>query len=157
MLKNKWVLGIIIALFASFAFAQAPTPAQVKKVEKLLEVSEFDRMIEEQKKLMVDAITKQTQLKNHANEFSELFSEILDVKSIKKDMVVLYSETFTEQEIDEMIKFNQSPLGQKVHKKLPEMNKKMMAKMQTNIQQNQKKIQDLFMSIALEVNSNQPK
>ena len=152
MLKNKWVFAIIIALFANIAMAEVPK-ARAEKVAKLLEVSHFDNLIEDQRKMMVDAISKQVPLKGHAKEIGDLYSEIMDIPSLKKEMITLYCETFTDDEIDEMIKFNESALGQKIHKKLPGMNKKLMAKMQSNLQQNQKKIQDLFMSIAMDAHN----
>lgn len=150
MLKNKWVLGLLFTLFASIAFAQTPTAAQVKKVEKLLEISHFDKMMEQQMDMIVNSISKQSGSTRYDKEFKELFSEIINIETFKKDMIKAYLKTFTEQEIDEMIKYNQSPLGQKILKKLPELNQQVMASVNMNVEKNKKKIEDLIVKISLE-------
>lgn len=152
MLNNKWVIGLLFTLFASIAFAQTPSTAQVKKVEKLLEISHFDKMIETQKDILVSNFSKQPGFAKYENEFREIFSEIMNVESFKKDIIKVYLNTFTDQEIDEIITFNQSPLGQKILEKLPEINQQLMANITNNInvEKNKKKLEELMVKISLD-------
>ncbi|MBS0287626.1 MAG: DUF2059 domain-containing protein [Proteobacteria bacterium] len=150
MLKNKWLFAILLSLFASLALAAKPTPAHIKKVEKLLEISHFDTLVESQINTMTAALTKQPQFAKHEQEFKELFAEIIDIKTFKKEAVNTYANTFTEAEIDEMIKINQSPIGQKILSKTPEITKQLMVGMQGNIEKNQKKLEELIVKISLE-------
>jgi hypothetical protein len=156
LLKSKFfVLGMLFSLCASVAFAQTHSSSHVKKVETLLEVVHFDEMMEKNIDLVVNNLTQDPSFASHKKEFKTLFTEIVDYESSKKRMMNAYLNAFTEAEIDEMIKFNQSPLGQKMLKKLPELSQQLMANMQDNVQSNRGKIQDLFVKIALENSKNQ--
>src|SRR5262245_56994241 len=100
LLKNKViVIGLILSLFAGSAFADV-SKSHVKKVEKLLEVVHFDKLIEQQKDLFVNMVMKEPSLAKHKKEFHQLFSEILNSASLKKNMIKSYTEVFTEEEID---------------------------------------------------------
>lgn len=94
-------------------------------------------------------IAQDPSLVNYKIEFKKIFLDIIDSDSIKKNIKVAYLNTFTENEIEEMIKFNQSALGQKILKKMPELNQQVMIGMHENLENNKKKIQDLFVKIAI--------
>jgi hypothetical protein len=76
----------------------------------------------------------------------------LSWKSLEPDYVELYSQTFTEEEIDAMIAFYKSPAGQSMIAKTPELTQKssvlVQKKMITLIPQMQKMVQDFASTAA---------
>ncbi|MGD9590944.1 MAG: DUF2059 domain-containing protein [Candidatus Berkiella sp.] len=154
MNKKKYLLSAVLFLVAHLAIAASPTPSHVKKVEQLLEISHFDTLIDSQINNMTQVLVKQPQFAKHEQELKAIFQEIIDVKNLKKETIQAYTDTFSESEVDEMIKINKSPLGQKIINKTPQLTKQLMNNMQTNMAQNQKKLEDLMLKIAKENKEN---
>jgi len=146
--KTSLLLGLIFCLVSTIAISQTPSSTQIKKVEKLLESVHFDQLMEQQIDAIVEAMAGEPSLASHAKEFRTFFIDIMDKENLKKEMMQAYLNSFTEEEIDEMIKFNQSPLGQKILKKMPELTKQISLSMQKNMTKNQDKIRDYFVKVA---------
>lgn len=146
---NSSCFAVLLLLLPSLSFAHVYTDSEVKKVERLFEISQVDAFVDQQIDLMVTHLTQgDPKLAAHKNEFKTLFVEITNLATQKKHMIDAYLHTFSEAEIDEMIRFNESALGQKILKNVPELSKRAMVHMQTNLQENQKKIEDLYIKIA---------
>lgn len=67
----------------------------------------------------------------------QMMPKVMDVvykqltwESLKPDMMQIYAEVFTESEIKEITAFYQSPIGQKLIEKMPELTTKSMQLMQ---------------------------
>jgi len=67
-------------------------------------------------------------------EIMDWFSEFFVWEQIRDLYADIYVEVFTEDELNELIQFYQSPLGQKVLKKMPELMQKSMEKSQALLQ-----------------------
>lgn len=67
---------------------------------------------------------------------------------LKPDFVKIYAATFSEDDIDGLLKFYQSPVGQSVVDKMPEVQSQIMLatqqRVQTMLPEMQKKIQELM-------------
>lgn len=151
MIKHKSIgLAIALSLFTSIACAGTFSKSHEQKVDKLFEVVHFDQMIENQVDLITKTLTKQPQFAGHEKEFKQLFARMLNNKELKKEMKLAYLKTFTEQEVEQMIEFNQSPVGQKVLAKLPQLTEELMTNVHERIAANQQELQQLIIKIALE-------
>ena len=77
---------------------------------------------------MVDQIAAKLELNPEAKEelkniYRDWFTTDIDRSLIKSKMVQVYANAFSKKEIDEVIIFYQTPLGQKFLKKSPELMK----------------------------------
>ncbi|MFI5160713.1 MAG: DUF2059 domain-containing protein [Sphingobacteriales bacterium] len=60
------------------------------------------------------------------NEMSAFMNKYMPVDVLKKNMIVLYAQTFTEDELKQLNDFYKTPLGQKIISKIPELTQKAM-------------------------------
>ena len=144
---KTFVLAIaLMAAVPAFAAEQPPTESSVRE---LLEVSNAKNLVEgmyKQMDGMMEQMLKQAQGDKPLNEkqqalSAEMRSKIVDL--IHADMgwdklepiyVKLYTDTFSQSDIDGILKFYQSPAGNSLLKKMPQL---MQSLMQTMVAQMQ--------------------
>jgi hypothetical protein len=63
--------------------------------------------------------SKQALLETYQAKASAALDQAIGWPKIKPDMVKIYTANFTEQDLKELVKFYQSPLGKKVQEKMP--------------------------------------
>lgn len=129
---------IIIALFIGLSIfinsPQAQEPANqvtiqdaehLKLAEKLLTVMELQKTIEQSFGAVTKMIPGQGQ-SEAGKKVLDMIMEELSWDKIKDDYINLYAEVFTKPELQDLIKFYESPAGQAFVKKQPELNQKSM-------------------------------
>lgn len=92
-------------------------------------------------------------LRDGQQQIMALVSEQLDWNTLEPLMVEVYRDHFTQQEIDQMLKFYRSPAGQMVIAKLPAATQDMMQKIQGRIQALGPRIAELRKETAAKVKS----
>ncbi len=65
------------------------------------------------------APAKKAVLESYTARANQALDSTIGWEKIKPEMVKLYTDTFTEQELKDLVKFYQSPLGKKVLEKMP--------------------------------------
>jgi uncharacterized protein len=80
-----------------------------------------------------------------------MVKDLLSWDSMEHLYLKVYSETFTQAEIDGMIGFYSSPTGQAVIAKLPQATKSSMAEIQSRVQQMMPKLQQMAKDAAEQV------
>ncbi|EIK95662.1 hypothetical protein PMM47T1_16288 [Pseudomonas sp. M47T1] len=63
--------------------------------------------------------SKRAVLETYQAKANAALDQAIGWPKLKPDMVKLYTDTFTEQELKDLVKFYQSPLGKKVLEKMP--------------------------------------
>ncbi len=127
---------IILTLFAFSVFAQEDTYRA--SVEKLLLLTEQDQLLEQsfsQVKQLLFQQFQQTELTKEQSQIIEKYYNIMfDVMKeemswdkMKEDFVQLYMSVYTEDEINQLIGFYESSIGQKSIQKTPLIMEKTMA------------------------------
>lgn len=161
-------LTLLLCLVLTFPLtARADDAAKRAKVQEMLDLLHLDRLMDQ----MMDMVQKQAssmtdaqmngkgvppEQKERFDAFQkQLFTFIqtqLSWKAMESDYVDMYSQTFTEEEIDAMIAFYKSPAGQSMIAKTPELTQKssvlVQKKMVTLIPQMQKMVQDFASTAA---------
>ncbi|HKD54714.1 MAG TPA: DUF2059 domain-containing protein [Steroidobacteraceae bacterium] len=92
-------------------------------------------------------------LRDEHAQVMALIGEALDWNTLEPDMVEVYRNHFTQQEIDQMLQFYRSPTGQMVVAKLPGATQEMMQKMQARVQALAPRIVELQRETAAKVRS----
>ncbi|HZQ44896.1 MAG TPA: DUF2059 domain-containing protein [Acidobacteriaceae bacterium] len=104
------------------------TNSVMKQVDQMTQsMPGMDRATPEQKKLLAD----------FQQSVMDLVKKNVGWKALEPDFINLYATTYTEEDLDGMLAFYQSPLGQKVLEKTPEL----MAKSTEIAQQKMREIQ----------------
>ncbi len=128
---------LFAALFSLPAFA---TPAQDASIEKLLiltdaqklsesAISDSDEIIETTLKpvLQLDNMTaeKKKLIESFLEKYKNIVKEEFSWEKMMPDYIRIYRETFTEEELQNLIAFYESPTGQMFIRKTPEIMDKM--------------------------------
>jgi|SRR5690554_794412 len=127
---------LILSVF-TFAFTFG-TLAQDKSSDsqKLIGLMNSEKMIEEMMDSMIPIYKQQAREQFRGEETNEKFAEFMEVltketkdfshKLIDEVMVELYEKHFTHEELKDLIKFYESPTGEKLIKVTPDITKDMM-------------------------------
>lgn len=113
----KKIFLTLAVMVSAVSFAQQKTEYD-KNVEKLVALAQAPM-----KKVMLSQFEKLVpthKLPEFAKEVEATFPELL--KNIEKT----YKEIYTEQEVKDILKFYESPAGQKMLEKMPEITEKSM-------------------------------
>lgn len=152
-MKTKILLLAVIALAAPLrAQDQTPSP-NAALAEELMSLFQIDKnmdaalqqvaKMQEQmattKDMTPDARAKQQQMRDAINK--EIKS-LISWEKVKPMFISIYAETFTADELQGMIAFFKSPLGQKWIEKQPQLQMATMQKMQAVMMEAQPKLQE---------------
>jgi hypothetical protein len=135
---------LVCILLICFAAAPAPLAAQERskqqKIERILELTNPETVVTEIV-TQVDGMMQQIQpnptpqQKNRRqdalNKIATLAKERL--QKIRPELVKAYSETFTDEEIDGMLAFYETPAGHAMVAKIPAVNNRMSGIIQAEI------------------------
>ena len=86
----------------------------------------------------------------------DFFARYMSWASLENDFVTLYAETFSEQELRDMIAFYTTPTGQKALKALPELMQKGAALGQAHVQEHVGELEQLVTKRAAELQGDKP-
>ena len=112
-------------LVSSLSFAQSPSKTQ--KINRLIQIGNESKTIEKMMTVFTNGfkdLAKQRNVKDRAkydayiNYVSTECTEVAN-RLMKKQLPLIYNKYFTEQELDEMIRFQLSPLGKKMAQTMP--------------------------------------
>lgn len=155
----KFITRILFALFLFAplaAHADAPASKQAK-AEELLQLTHMDRLMtqmldqmsmrmkttaDEQAASMHMTPAQKTLYDDYQQKLSQLLASNLTWDKMKPIMVQVYSDTYTDQELDGILAFYRSPAGQAMVAKSPELMTKTrntmierMSSLQSQVQQ----------------------
>lgn len=169
---RRWAVMLVLVIVTA-SYARADEASKRAKVEELVAVMHLDRQMDQMMSLMkaqveqtvhnvpgMESLT--TAQKKAVSDFQDkafqLVADSMSWKALEPDFVSLYSQNFTEDELDGMIAFYKSPSGQAVLNKMPQLMTASMQLVQQKmmvIQPKLKELQDQFMA-QLAASSPQP-
>jgi len=129
----KKITLFIISIFSAFSLVKAePSFDSKKKIDQLFDLihieeqmtGSFDAMIP-----VINQMSSQYQLdaeakKELSNIYKTWFNNDLNTDSMIAQIADIYAETFTAEEIQMLIEFYETPIGQKLIKETPELAQK---------------------------------
>lgn len=129
------ILGTIISIPA---FAQPSSKDSVKELLKITKSEQFlGQMSPQINNMMHSSIEKLTRgkklttkqelaLVNYSQELGKIMQEELTWAKLEPEMIKIYAEEFTQEEVDGMIQFYKTPVGQSTIDKMPIVMQKSM-------------------------------
>ncbi|MFV5262199.1 DUF2059 domain-containing protein [Acinetobacter courvalinii] len=130
-----FILGTVISIPA---FAQPASKDSIKQLLKITKSEQFlGQMSPQISNMMHSSIEKFTQgkplttkqelaLVNYSQELGKIMQEQLTWAKLEPEMIKIYAEEFTQEEIDGMIQFYKTPVGQSTIDKMPIVMQKSM-------------------------------
>jgi uncharacterized protein len=162
-MKSIKFIGLLIVLTLVFSFGvSAKEMSSHDSVEKLLLLMKQDRLLNQtfdQIKPMLLQQFQQTKISSEQSQIMDKYMDkIFDVMKeemswdkIKEDYIQIYMSVYTEAEIQELITFYQSPIGQKMIDNMPMLMQKSMVISQKCLKNILPKIQALSLEMATEI------
>jgi hypothetical protein len=162
VLKSLVLFTVITLVFSLGLSAQEDTFRA--PVEKLLLLMKQDQLVNQMFDQMKPVLAQQFQQMNLTEKQSAMvnkyYDQVFEVmkaemswEKIKDDFIQIYMAVFTEEEIQELIVFYQSPIGRKLVEKQPLLLQQSMALSQKYIQNILPKIQEITQEMIKEINS----
>ncbi|OSI36513.1 hypothetical protein BV913_01480 [Neisseria dumasiana] len=155
MSTKKYLWAAVLCLTAGLAQA---APASKASVEKLFEVQNFDKMMDDTAKAMPAAATasiqqflpevpaaKRKQVNEIINRYLTDFSKHLSNQEIRSEIrrvaIAGAQKVYTQEEVDALIDFSSSPVGRSINAKMPQYLEATMTPLMTVIQAETQKFQ----------------
>lgn len=123
------------------AAAPAVAPGHAAAARRLLEATRVRQMMSDNIEPMLRLQIQQTpQLAPYEDVLRDFLREAMDWKLMEPALVRLYAEEFTERELNDMVAFYRTPLGQKMLEKMPEIMTRSMEIGRDRVQQDLPKL-----------------
>lgn len=127
-------LLLACCVWPALAAAQSPAPplptagneaiapgdsARPETIERLLEATGAERLYSALMDTTLSRLEATPQLAPYAENLREFFARYAPYDSAKADYIEAYRATFTESDLEQLLAFYQSPVGQRLLSKLP--------------------------------------
>ena len=140
---KKAFLFAVLLLFPACIQAQTADDAKQKAALRFLEASgtktNLERTIHVMIKMQID---QNPQLEPYRDLMSAFLEKYLSWDALKDDLVKIYEESFTADELNQLADFYETPLGKKVSVKLAELTMRGSMIGQKNVQDHMAEFQD---------------
>ena len=131
--------------FFTMAFGQEPINSHEKAAKAVLTSMDLENNFAQTIDAMLDLqIQQNPALAQHRDAMKEFFDKYMSWKSLEKDFITLYTDSFTEQELKEINAFYQSDVGKKSIRLMPEMTRKGGEIGQRRVQENIHELQKIM-------------
>src|SRR5574338_560106 len=113
-------IGICLAFISNIAICEEMKTTKEAKIQEFIKTVKMDEMIDQQIEAGTDQLIQQYPIfAKHKDEILKLYHEVLDKEDFNKYLIKLFNENFSDEEIQALITFYQSPVGQKILAKMP--------------------------------------
>ncbi|AXX91864.1 hypothetical protein CPU12_06020 [Malaciobacter molluscorum LMG 25693] len=110
---------IILPLFLALSLYANEAHDEAEKIITLINKNNnYDKIVEQLLKVQMQI---KPQLRPFENVLREFFAKYINFNSIKEDLISLYTNRFTADELKEIRKFYESPVGKKTITELPKI------------------------------------
>ena len=114
----RYLLTLILLIGA--VSAHAATDSHRRAAEELLQITGLKESLSRTAEQLVDFQVRQNpQMAPYRSVFLEFFQKYMSYDNLKSDIVQIYVEEFSENELKDIIRFYKTPTGKKTIEKLP--------------------------------------
>jgi hypothetical protein len=134
---------------------EKPDPAKEAAIRHLMEITQTSKLgdnitnaiTQQVRAVMSRNIQQPEELQKFMDDFTKKFTEVAPPSAVTDAEIPIYSHYFSMEDIQGLIKFYESPLGQRVVKTLPEV---VQNTQQTGVQMDQKAALEVLRSMSTE-------
>lgn len=140
IIKSFFAVTLVLSSFTLTA-----AEPERKAAAELLEASRFDKTMESSVDAAVQMVKQMHPgLGDKEVPLRKFYEKHLGAKSLRDDVIVMYADIFTEQELKDIAAFYRTKTGQKALEKLPEVMQRTMQIAQARIMQNMGELQEVL-------------
>jgi hypothetical protein len=115
-------LAVVLLAGHQPALAQDASASHRESVKRLMAVTHVRELTEQSLEMILkQQLEQMPQLAPYASVLRDFYREQLSWGVLEPDLTRIYLEVFTEPEITEMVAFYETPLGQKMLAKMPQL------------------------------------
>ena len=155
---RKILIAATVMLLAFPLSARADEASKRAKIEQMLTVLKMEdnfnllmKQVEQQGRQMGMSMTNPSQLTdadkkildNFMTKLMAAMQETMGWQKLKSEFIDLYAKAYTEEEVDGILTFYKSPVGQSMLAKTPQLVQQSMAISQTHMKEIQPKLEQL--------------
>lgn len=119
---TRQIASALILIFALASQALAGDKDSEAAAERLLTTINMESVLQNSVNQMLEIQLHQNPvLVPYKQVMQNFFNKYMSYNSLKPDLVKIYSEAFTKQELDEITAFYSTPTGRKAIQKIPEL------------------------------------
>ena len=126
-------------------FMLAASEEKTQGMDKLLKIIQFEESVQASIDFAVETILENyPDQKQNESEIKKILGECINIDNMRKDIIEIYTNLFTKEEIEEMISFYETKVGKKILEKNPEITSFMMERTQGSLTKGLEKLDELF-------------
>ena len=150
---------LVGCLLATQAFAQdSPSPASLQAASQLLQVMGARQASEQGTSAMIDnLLNAQPMMQPYRDVFTQWAAQYLTWQQLEPKMAALYAKAFTPAELQDLIRFYESPTGRKAARVMPGLTKQAMQIGSGIAQQHLPELRQMIKARAAELQKGAPK
>ncbi|MDR0746774.1 MAG: DUF2059 domain-containing protein [Helicobacteraceae bacterium] len=138
----------VLAICGATAFAAADSAA-VKEAENLLKLTNLEQVFNDAIEQSLDLQVQQNPaLVPYKNTMRNFFSKYMSYKSLKPDLIKIYTNNFTAAELKEMNVFYSTAVGKKMARVAPKLMAESMTLGSKKVQEHLPELQQMIMEEA---------
>ncbi|MCV6604283.1 MAG: DUF2059 domain-containing protein [Porticoccaceae bacterium] len=142
----KKSLFVFISLLFSAQLSLAASQQQLDSAEQLLDMLDMDSAMQGSVEQMLNIQIQQNPAMGQFKDIMmEFLSKHLSYDAIKSDMVAIYAEAFSHDELQDLIAFYKTPTGEKSMELLPQLMAQGAQLGQQRVRQNSHELQKMIM------------
>jgi hypothetical protein len=113
---------ITVSLMLNYSGSVADDKSQHKAAEELLRATNVEKsMTTVMDQMLAVLIQQNPQLGPYHDVIKRFMSKYLSLESLQEELITIYTEEFTEEELEQLTAFYQTPVGKKAIEKLPQL------------------------------------
>ena len=133
---------MIVVGFGQMEAVRASDASHRAAAEALLNLMDMDNLLNQSIDQMLEMQVKQNPaIGQYQTQMKAFLSKYMSWASMKEDMIKIYMDEFSEQELKELLAFYQTPLGKKTVQKMPKLMAKGAEMGQQRVQQHLPELQ----------------
>ncbi|HEX4154950.1 MAG TPA: DUF2059 domain-containing protein [Acidobacteriaceae bacterium] len=155
---KRWIVIMTVVCVCGCSFARADEVSRRAKAEELFVTMHMDQTMGQLMNAVMTQVQQMTQSVPGADRFTpEQRKEVADFqqrvadvtekklgwKAMEPDFITLYASTYTEEELDGILAFYKSPVGQSMLEKTPELMQKGMEIAQQRVKEIQPELNQM--------------
>ena len=162
MKKTLRTLGAVVVLASASSFALADAKSHAADAERFLKLANADKLTTpvyaqvQQLCEQAKAPAKKAVLESYTARANQALDSTIGWEKIKPEMVKLYTDNFTEDELEGLIKFYQSDLGKKMIATLPRLSAQSAQLTQAKLEQAVPKVNGILAEMDKELGVKPP-
>lgn len=139
-IRNLLLSSLLAAPIALFA-----GEAEVKAANELLKVTDFEKLMDDAVETSVQVVKQMDPgMSQHEQALRTFYNKHLRSAELREEVVKIYANAFSADEIYDLITFYKTPTGKKALTKLPEIMQQSMQASQARVMDNIDELQQLL-------------